>query len=224
VYEEGLDLLSFPDMVTIVRVWDQGSFSCAAFAPDKGHIFAGTRFGRAPLLAYKRSGPRGERLTPGTIPIRELDRSYEYVLTLEALNRLSLLVSAEARGNLRFFSLDRYKQIGNLRVASIQSRYRTSITVSADESFLAVSSSGGELTLLDLRLLHVQQMLGRPFAQADPVVLGMVNSLLCNLSLPTSVQRVLQFAQIILYHRVGDTIEIVETPSVAPGEFDIEID
>ncbi|HEX2996436.1 MAG TPA: hypothetical protein VHP14_16540, partial [Anaerolineales bacterium] len=67
-------------------------------------------------------------------------------------------------------------------------------------------------------------MLEQPFSQATLGIVSAIGALLEHTHLTARARQVLQFAQIVLRQRFRYAIEIEETPSIALGEFDIEID
>ncbi|HSK88376.1 MAG TPA: hypothetical protein VK880_08475 [Anaerolineales bacterium] len=214
----GLDLLTLPDLHSVARVGKNGVFRCAAFSPDAKTMFAGTFSGQ--LLACRRNEKRSDRLAPEKKPLT-IYPDPERVEAVEVLNRLSLLVSVGTGGEIRFFSLDGYTLLGSVTVPGGQI---TSLNVSPDEAFLAVGSAGSTLTLWDLRTLDMRLLLEHPFAQSEVTILPTLNTMLEHTNLSPRARQALQFAQVVLRHRFRYTIEIDGAPSIAMGEFDIEID
>lgn len=213
-----LDLFSLPGLQNIARVKEDTPFNCAAFAPDHQALFASRSSSQ--LLIYQKSAEQSDLLIARQEPLTEYG-SYQRVEAVEVLNRLSLVMSAGTGGEIRFFSLDRYQPLGSFQVSDGQI---TSLNISPDEFFMAVGSNRETLTLWDLRPLIARLLLERPFAQAEARIISVINAILNDTHLSPRARQVLQFAQAILLHRFRYAIEIDEAPSIALGEFDIEID
>lgn len=214
----GLDLLSLPELEPTARMGNATSFRCAAFAPNGQSMFIGTSSGK--VFVCQKSPNRKNLLVAGKEPVT-LYSSSERVEAIEVLKQAAALVSAGTGGEIRFFSIDGYTSLGTLTVPGGQV---TSLHISPDEAFLAVGSAEAKLTLWDLRSLNVRLLLERPFAQAEITILPSLNALAAHTDLPPLARQALRFAQVVLRHRFRYTIELAEPPSIALGEFDIELE
>lgn len=212
-----LDLFSLPDLQIIAGIDEDTLFSCAAFAPDNRSLFASKSSRR--LHVYQKSAEWSDRWIARQEPLTEYS-SYERVEAVESLNRLSLVISAGTGGEIRFFSINNYESLGNFTVPDGQI---TSLNVSPNEFFMAVGSDKEMMTLWDLRTLATRLLLDRPFAQAEVRIIPIINAIFNDAHLSLRARQVLQFAQAILLHRFRYDIEIEESPSIALGEFDIEL-
>ncbi len=214
----GLSLLSLPGLEVRATAGKNAVFKSAAFAPDGEAMFAGTHAGQ--LFVYRKNPKRSDLLAAAKPPLTEYPPS-ERVEAVVVLKRLSILVSVGTGGEIRFFSLDGNQPLGSLTVPDGQI---TSLNVSPDEAFLAVGSAGAKLTLWDLRTLEMRHLLEHPLAQTEVTILPSLNVLLSQVNLSDRARLVLQFAQAVLHHRFRFTIELGEAPSIALGEFDIELE
>jgi WD40 repeat protein len=140
---------------------------------------------------------------------------------VEILPDRSVIVSAGSEGLIKFIHLQDRCPIGEVRVPLGQV---TSLHISPDRSFMAVGNSEASLSLWDLRMLDVQRLLMQPFARAAAPILGTLNVLVDNESLPSLARLVLNFADCVLRHRFRFDIELDEAPTIMSGEFDIEIE
>lgn len=215
---KGLDLLSLPDLRDIAKAGKNAVFRSAAFAPDGTSMFAGTYAGQ--LFVYRKNPKRSDLLTAGKEPLADYPPS-ERLEATETLKRLSLLVVAASGGEIHFFSLDGNTPLGSVTVPGGQV---TSLNVSPDEAFMAVGSASASLTLWDLRSMDLRLLLERPFAQAEVTTMPTLTAMLEHANLPARAHQVLQFAQAVLRQRFRFSIELGEAPSIATGEFDIEIE
>lgn len=216
---QGLDLLTLPDLQRERSTGRKKVSRCAAFSPETGIVFVGTFSGK--VSAY--SSPQARRVLAERNPPLTQYSPPERVEAIEVLKQQSLLLSAGTGGEIRFFSIDGRQQVGNITVPNGQI---TSLNISPDESFMAVGSTAATLTFWDLRTSSIRSLLEQSFAQAQVATISTLRSMLDNPNLPPRTRRVLQFMWLIIRHRFRYTIEveITETPSIAQGEFDIEID
>jgi hypothetical protein len=211
----GLDLVTLPQLDRLVGIGTSRSvIRCAAFLPDGDTLLAGRFNGDLIVYEYKQKYWLSKRQEPLT--------SHEgRVEGVEILPDRSVIVSAGSEGLIKFIHLQDRCPIGEVRVPLGQV---TSLHISPDRSFMAVGNSEASLSLWDLRMLDVQRLLMQPFARAAAPILGTLNVLVDNESLPSLARLVLNFADCVLRHRFRFDIELDEAPTIMSGEFDIEIE
>ena len=161
---------------------------------------------------------QGNWLSPRQVPLTSHEGR---VAGVEVLPDRSVIVSAGSEGRIQFMSLQDRNPIGEVRAPPGQV---TSLHISPDRSFMAVGNSEASLSLWDLRMLDVRNLLMQPFARAAAPILGTLNVMADNESLPSHARLVLEFASYVLRHRFRFDIELDEAPTIMSGEFDIEIE
>jgi hypothetical protein len=221
----GLALLSLTDLNHIGWGNLKPVLRCADFSPNASQVFAGTHSGQVlvyPLektrKATRADGSELNLLRPEKTPLTAYPAG-ERVEGVETLNRYGVLLTVGSGGEIRFFSLATRQLLGSLMVPGGQA---TSVHISPDQSFMAVGSAGAKLTLWDLRALDLQ--LEQPFAGMQVETMALLKSMLEHDEFSERAKRALKFMQIVLRHRLRYAIEIGEAPTLALGEFDIEIE
>ncbi len=226
----GLALLSLSDLNHIGWGSLKPVLRSADFSPNASQVFAGTHSGQVlvyPLeKARKTTGSGGREMallrsekTPlTTYPVKER------VEGVESLKRYGVLLTVGSGGEIRFFSIATRQLLGSLMVPGGQA---TSVHISPDQSFMAVgsqllASSASQLTFWDLRALDFQSE--QPFSAMQVEIMALLKSMLEHDEFSERAKRALKFMQIVLRHRLRYAIEIGEAPTLALGEFDIEIE
>jgi hypothetical protein len=214
---QGLELATLPQLNRQARIKsNRGTMRCAAFAPDGGTLFVGKFNGDVVACQYGRVGRAWFMQEKET-----LTRHEGRVQGVEILQGRSIVVTAGSEGRVRFVKLPDQEIIGEVEVPLGQV---TSLRISPDESFMAVGNSQASLSLWDLRALDVLALLERPFGQARPASLSILNLMVDNQNLQPHARLVLRFIACVLRHRFQFDIEIEDAPTIMMGEFDIEID
>jgi hypothetical protein len=212
-----LELAKLPELNWQAHIEsDRGTMRCATFAPVDGTLFVGRFNGDVVAYEYGLQGRAWFMQEKGT-----LARHEGRVQGVEILQGRSIVVTAGSEGHVRFIKLPDQEIIGQVQVPLGQV---TSLHISPDGLFMAVGNSQASLSLWDLRALDVLALLDRPFGQAQPASLSILNLMVDNQNLQPRARLVLRFIACVLRHRFQFDIEIEEAPTIMVGEFDIEVD
>lgn len=201
-------------------VWSAGVLRCAAFGPDQPDKE------RPQAMAIGRAS--GQVLAAWAAPqespaggVRLLARHTQRVQGLEFLRSRSLVVSADAGGEVFFTGWANDQLLGKIHSPGTQTN---SLHVSPDGSFMALGDSDASLSLWDLRVLDVPRLFSLPLAQSTPNQLAALGVLLGLEDLPQPLRSALAFLERLLSHRFRFDVEVSEVPTIQVGEYDIEID
>jgi hypothetical protein len=142
------------------------------------------------------------------------------VLGIHAFQKYSLILTAGSEGMLRFTTWPerkRYSESGQ------DGDTVSGLSLSRDESALAVIHGEDRIALWDLRPLEIPALLSQPLATLTPIQFASLQSLAVLAGLPDDIHNAITFAVHLLHHRFRYDVEIESTLDIAPGEFDIEI-
>jgi hypothetical protein len=144
------------------------------------------------------------------------------IRSIELLRDGSVLLTASADGVVRFTEWRTRRVLGEV---SAQGRRLTSLHVTPGGEFMVLGDSDKTMSLWDLRVLALPDLLSRPLATALPVHLAAINALADAPDLPEGLGPVLRYTRTALQHRFRYDIEVDELPpAIRAGEFDIEIE
>ncbi|HDQ71766.1 MAG TPA: hypothetical protein ENN19_06670 [Chloroflexi bacterium] len=209
---QGVHALTLPQLTYAGISGGSKIVRSAAFA-DEETVLAGEYGGDVRI--FQRQGPRWFQRSTDT-----LTQHAGRVEGVAFLRRESAVVTAGSEGVIHFIAWPSREIIADIEIPLGQI---TSLHVSPDGAFMAIGHAAAALSLWDLRILQIRQLLERPFAQADPQALASLSVLVDNEDLSPTARLILCFAQHILRHRARFDVEIGEAPSIMLGEFDIEI-
>jgi WD40 repeat protein len=97
----------------------------------------------------------------------------------------------------------------------------STLSISPDGSFMAAGGSDAELTLWDLRMDRLRMVLRQPLAACTVTDLAFAISLAENPALNPDLRGLLSLAVSLLRFRFRFDVQIEETKTIRPGEFDI---
>ncbi len=210
---QGIHALTLPQLAYAGISGGSKIVRSAAFA-DEETVIAGEYGGD--VRTFQRRGPRWFQRSTDTLTQHE--GRVEGVIFLR---RESTIVTAGSEGVIHFVAWPSREVIADVELPSGQI---TSLHISPDGAFMAVGHAAAALSLWDVRILQIRQLLERPFAQADAQALASLSILVDNEGLSPAARWILRFAQHVLRHRARFDIELGDAPSIMLGEFDIEVD
>jgi HEAT repeat protein len=210
---QGVHALTLPQLAYAGLSGGSKIVRSAAFA-DEETVIAGEYGGD--VRTFQRQGPHWFQRSTDT-----LTQHAGRVEGVTFLRRESTVVTAGSEGVIHFIAWPDREVIADVETPVGQI---TSLHISPDGAFMAIGHAAAALSLWDLRILQIRQLLERPFAQADAQALAVLSLLVDNEGLSPAARRILHFAQHVLRHRARFDIELGDAPSIMLGEFDIEID
>ena len=212
---DGVTLVALPQLQILARTgWSwHGVARCAAFAPAGEALLVGKFSGE--VVVCHRSG---QSLHTNK---HSLVTHQGQVQTVAVLPSRVVVITAGSEGWVQFTAWADRSPVGHVEVPG---QRLTSLHISPDGAFMAVGDSDASMSLWDLRVLDVPQLLDLPFAHMVPMHLAAISTLLSYGELPLPVRHAVRFIEGVLRHRFRYDIEIDELPTIRAGEFDIEIE
>lgn len=186
---------------------------CAAFLSEGSSLVVGQNNGQVMLYTLK-NGRYRLQLAPLTRHIGE-------VQGIEMIPGHSVLVSAGSDSTLIFTDWPSQRSLGRVNAPG---QRLTSLSISADGSFMAVGDSSASLSLWDLRVLDIPLMFTRPLSNASLGQISVLEALMDDTHLPGTVRYAMAYVYTLLRARFQYDINISEPASIQPGEYDIEIE
>jgi WD40 repeat protein len=212
---DGMTLVALPSFDIIARTTGSGWRGVgrrAVFAPDAGALIVGRHHGQV-VICRRHDGMLK--------PDETLVQHNTAIQGVELLAAPAVVVTASTDGHIAFTAWADRAARGTL---AITGERLTSLHVSPDGAFMAVGDADASLSLWDLRVLEISDLLRRPFAQALPrhlVALATVKD--AGVSSP-QLDNTIQYVECVLRHRHRYAISIIDAPTIQAGEFDIEIE
>jgi len=211
---ERVVVASLPQLVKLATTatgTKRAAIPCAAFVGE-GTLVIGSHGGEVTVQQRQ-----GNRFHPEAVP---LVRHEKAIRGMEVVGGGSVLLTADAEGDIRFTTWPGRDTVGTIRV---EGEGLTSLHVSPGGEFLAVGESDQAMSLWDLRVLTAPLLLSRPAARATPGDLAAVDLLAADERLSAAARRGLEFLRCVLQYRFRFDIEVSEAPTIQRGDFDIEI-
>lgn len=132
-----------------------------------------------------------------------------------------MIISADTSGQVNFTSVETRELI---KTIGLPGNSLTSLHVSPDGSFMAIGDSQATMSLWDLRLLDIPDLLMRPCGTSFAGDLAAASEFLADTGLPEDVRSAVEFLRCVLRYRCRHDIELDEAITIQAGEFDIEIE
>lgn len=182
----------------------------AAFSADGKYLFAGQYNGQVGMYYHTSviQHPKKVLVTQHSQPVRGLRFLAEH----------SLLVSAAADGQIRFFNWPDLTIQGT--VYSPEGRL-TSLQTSPKAAFMATGTNEASLVLWDMRVQDIPALFTLPLASANHEQISNALALCEYRSLNDPIRNALRLIKVLLQHRFRFDIHIDEAPGIRYGEFDI---
>jgi WD40 repeat protein len=184
---------------------------CAAFTPDGSALIAGRLNGEVRVFR------KNDYLE---IEKRTLPRHSGPVQGIIAFQKFPLILTTGAGGLMRFTTWPERKRYGE---SGQDGDTIASLSMSRDETSLAVIHGEDRIALWDLRPLELPALLSQPLTAISPIQFASLQSLAALDGLPEGLHKSIDFSVRLLHHRFRYDVEIETSVEIAAGEFDIEI-
>jgi WD40 repeat protein len=224
VLDQSFSILNYPELSSLRYYSRPGRSSihpgvkrCAAFSPTGEEVIVGQHNGQ--VIQYselgKETGARRQlvaNLANDVVAVRFLPGQPYFIL-------------AESGGEIQIRGWPALEVIKRLEVPT----RLTSLDLSGDGAFFAVGTNQAELTLWDLRVLKLPDLMQAPLGkitagQFAEILSFLEPSLIETTQLPTPVRNTLKLLRTLLQYRYRYDINVEELPVLRAGEFDILIE
>ncbi len=220
---QGVTVIELPSLKRIGQGSDKrlpGTVRSAAFFADGMGLFAGKYNGEVLAMQTRSLELQNELVARHTGSVEGI----------AALRRHPVVITAGAEGTLQFIPWDYSQAAVNPALKTYATTEQnigpqiTSLHITPDEAFMAVSQADSTLTFWDLRVLDLPELFNRPLGLAAPRQMPVIAALIEGNNLPRGVVEALKFVHLVLQFRFRFDIEIDALVDIKFGEYDIEIE